>query len=362
MKFELDPPSGYAGSYLDVKFTVSFDKTERAEICLFNKTSNQQINILSATCRIINGTNLIAEKTDRVSGYINIFNHDKMNSKMEKIPLIEISCNLKMINGELETMEEKTTEFYNESMSLDYEVPPFTLLIQNKEIDLDAGDPLKMKIVSDKEQKYEIAIKPNNGSSMYVFEILSKNGELCFEIPSEILSHHLNFNRTRQFVFYSIRYEGMTSTGHMNRKFIQIPELRVCFKGDLKLKPQKRTGPDGSDLSDDFVLSDRYFVHTMKEFTSLNQPVENIQSMSNMPRLLHEAFALQQLEKQPMIENQNILKKESYKEQNKYVKIKNKSFGEVSASTSSLSLNQKKTVAAQVKKSGGCGCSRKQKT
>lgn len=363
MKLELDPPSGYAGSYLDVKFTVSFDKCERAELSLYNKTFSQPLTILSANGRILNGTNLIVEKTDTATGYINIFNNDKMNDRMEKQPLIEISCSIETIDGEDKKQDEISVEFYNESMSLDRDVPPFDLQIKNTEIDLSQGEPLTLTVTSNKEQKYEIAIKSLLGTEMYMFDIIAKQGECTFSVPCEVLSHHLELKPSYQqkFVVNFVKYEGLTPTGHMNRKIIPFSNIELSFKGSVKPKPQKRNAPDGSPLNDDFILSDRYFVHTYKEFTSLGRQPENIQSITNAPRLLHEVYAIrQQSLKQDLLDNQKILKKESYKKPvNPFVKVKsitNKPFA--SQSMRKISPSQRTAITTSVKKSGGCGCSR----
>lgn len=368
MKFRLDPSSGYAGSYLDIQFVISFDQCDRAEITLLNKLNNQAINILSGNGRILNNTVLIIEKSNVANGYINIFNYDKMNYKIEKMPSIEIFCRVTRYISDEVLQEDSICEFYNESMSLDREIAPFDIQIENQEINLDINEPLKLTIISSKEEKYELALKSVIGNTMYVFEILSHKGKCSFEIPAEVLSYHLNLSKpgNKLFLLHFVKYEGITPSGHMNRKFIPLANAEIRFHGTFKLLPQDRKGPDGTDLSKDFILSDRYFVHTWKEFSSYTKRSENIQTVSNMPRLLNEVYSIRKTIKQApeTLENKRILKKESYKEMpSKFVKSsldfdRKSFFNQISHRVTTKTQPQKKIISSEIRKSGGCGCSR----
>ncbi len=54
-------------------------------------------------------------------------------------------------------------------------------------------------------------------------------------------------------------------------------------------KPQTRNGPTGKPLSLDFVLSDRYFVHTWKDYSAFGNTLNySKQRLSIATRFLHE--------------------------------------------------------------------------
>jgi len=210
----------------------------------------------------------------------------------------------------------------------------------------------------------------------------------------ELLVHDLQLNKafTKKFDIYSTRFEGIDYSGFMNRKRIRVPNTELRFViGSCMPQKQGRLDPVGRTLSQDFVLSDRYFVHTEKEFTELAAFTKMPEKrMSLFTRFIHEAQHMQvaakiekskkEMEKKDSgITKSDITKaigRESIKS-NFLRSVKDipqhrellTSLSSVYAAKSSQSrLNYKgvkiptaETFNAAPAKKGGCGCSRNKK-
>ena len=297
MKFTLDPPSGYADSYLDVKFVIEFDHADKVEVCLFNETVKQPIEILAVTHGYISdGTIAIIKHASEIEGFINIFNRDKMNSSLKNYTSIEISCKLKIYHGEQVNDYEIRRTFYNESKSLDSEVIPFDLQIHNSEINLSQNESLKLSMISSEDRLYELILKNEQGNRKCIFEVFAKKGRTDISVPSEILFSDLDISSIKRdrscFDLYWTKFEGVDYSKFMNRKLIKILDGRICLLGKKMLpKPQTRLGPV-NELSSDFVLSDRYFVHTYKDFSGFGSKSFDSVRMKRLTFFYYETLDL----------------------------------------------------------------------
>ena len=275
MKLTLDPPSGHSDSYLDVSFKVETDMSDKIEIQFFNITTNETLEILSvAQGYIFEEYTVITKNTNVVEGFINIFNKDKMNEKLKDYIRIEIKCTTKISKGDTTVEEVSTIFFYNESQSLDANIIPFDLIVDNANLDLENNVPLKMCIISNDDKKYEMAIRSSDGRSMCTFDIFAKKGKNDIYLPSEIIWHDLQIihNYNKKFQIYWAKFEGVNHMRFMNRKYIPIENTNITFNArTMKPKPQTRLGPTGIDLPQDFILSHRYFVHTWKDYSAFGE-------------------------------------------------------------------------------------------
>ena len=78
MRFSLNPPCGYSGTYLDIQFNVEFDQSDKAEIRLINKTSGDNLDILAVSKGYIRNEKIaIIDNSYAMDGYFNLFNKDK---------------------------------------------------------------------------------------------------------------------------------------------------------------------------------------------------------------------------------------------------------------------------------------------
>jgi hypothetical protein len=189
LKFILDPPSGHAESYLDVRFVASFEKVDKAEVRIFNQLANQPLEILAVSYGyIVDEKVAVIKNAASIEGFINIFNRDKMNSAFTQHVSIDIRCEVTLYKGNTKEVEESTVTFYNESKSLDCEVIPFDVQINNPEIDLSRNEPLRLTFVCDSAKHFEMSIRPTQGERACVFEVDTRPGHTNISVPSEMIA------------------------------------------------------------------------------------------------------------------------------------------------------------------------------
>jgi len=394
MNFSIDPPSGHASSYMDIKFSLDFDKADKVVIKLHNKATSEDIHILGVMSgHILNETEAVSKNTNSIEGFFNVFNRDKMNDKLADFVAVDIQCQATFYRGEAKTKQSRTVTFYNESKSLDGSVVPFDLVVENPNIDIKHNIPLKLQIVCSAEKKYELAIRSVSGEHNYQFEVVTKKGRLDLVIPSELLFFNLGIKRNpiNRFGIYYVKLEGVDLSGFRNRKFIPISNTNLKFNS-LSVMPeiQQRQDPVGRDLSDDFVISDRYFVHTFREFSGYGGRLSHSnRKLLNMSRFLFEAQHMNQKSSEPkklraagkQDATKNVRKemRRSSLESNYQNRFGGKDSSEKLLSTVSSSYARKysttkrdlaepesrktgrqvKVFGRPAKKSGGCGCARK---
>ena len=266
MNFTLNPPSGHADSYVDIQFVIETDQAVNARVSFFNETTNDDISIIGVNSGYITENVAVFNESKSMVGFIDLFPNDKMNSGLSNKDQISIKCTIE-INGKMEIMN---AVFYNESQSLDAGVIPFDITLPKKDINISNHENLEMKISSNSEKLFELCIRSDeNINNWCCFTVMARNGVTSVKIPSEIIYSDLNMssNKTRTFGLYYIKPEGITYSRFMNRKFVKILDITFTFDS-FTLLPVSRFGPVG-ELDSNFILSDRYFVHTFKDFTSL---------------------------------------------------------------------------------------------
>lgn len=278
MQLSLNPPSGHDNSYYDVAFIIQLNNDERgdnAKISLWNTTINQQLNIIASDCgTVVNEQYIICKKTPTViTGYINLFNEDKLNVQLEKHVNINIKC---VIEYESRTIEE-TIPFYNESYSSDRKVLPFFVDIPRK-YHLDSGDDFIIDLITQEETSINFQLHCVDNNRSFDFHVFSKNGKLSIHIPPEIIAYELfNLKQSdKNISLYYMKRHGVNYFNSVNRKKIPIPNCSTMVYGKLSLKPQTRNNPIGEILSyDDFPPSDRYFVPVNKDYSYIKLPKIN---------------------------------------------------------------------------------------
>ena len=291
IEFSLDPPSGHSNSCLDVQFKLVVEGAQKIELEIFNDSSGQQLEILSVSeGYILHETQAICHLS-RLSGYVNIFNKDKMNDEFEEYTSVIIRCKAVIEYKEKIETKELSVEFFNESKSLDANIIPFDLMIDNPELDIKNNVPLSMHIVCDSEAKFELAIRSTDAKNECTFEVVAKKGRTDFVLPSEVIFADLNYSTHwhKKYQVYWVKFEGIDYMKFMNRKYIPIPESRITLNSNkITPLPQERQGPLG-DLSEDFILCNKYFVHTWKNYTSLGaqSQLTEVDSIKRR-RFLHE--------------------------------------------------------------------------
>ncbi len=393
IEFNIDPPSGHAESCLDIQFTIKFNKSNRAEIQIFNDTSGEQIEIISVSKGVIHKeTTIVVKNSNSVEGFVNLFNKDKMNFNLSGLAHVTLRCVVTTENS----VEEDTFVFYNESQSLDASVIPFDLILDSNEINLERNEPLRMHLVCDSESKFELAVKSLDDSQHIChFEIVAKPGRTDFILPSEIIwsdtEYHKYYNK--KFQLFWVKFEGITHMKFLNRKYIPITETNLSFIG-RKMKPQaqNRKGPTGENLSPDFILSHRYFVPTWRDYTAFGSVAVNNRTASeqnvNRIRFLHEMQSLEVKELHSVETMSEHNREEITKKRQEIAEIM-KTKAEVQADPRQRMLinayrkvytkstpaartdksftrhapvrksPQIQSMSAPAKKPGGCGCSRK---
>lgn len=303
IEFNIDPPSGHAESCLDIQFTVKFDRSDRAEIEIFNDTSGEKLEILSVSKGVIQReTTIVVKKSNSVEGFFNLFNKDKMNFNLAGLTQVNLRCTVKTDFA----VEEETFVFYNESQSLDSTIIPFDLILDNNEINLDRNEPIRMHLVCDSESKFELAIKSLDDSQHIChFEIVAKPGRTDFILPSEVFWSDVEYHKyyNKKFQIFWVKFEGITHMKFLNRKYIPIAESNLSFIGKkMTPQPQDRIGPTGSILPADFILSHRYFVPTWRDYTAFGSLAftNKIASEQNVNRIrfLHEIQSLEMRDNQ----------------------------------------------------------------
>lgn len=380
MNFQLDPPSGYADSYLDIKFTVKFEYADRVEILLINETTHSNIEILGMTNGyIINEIKGVVDNNIFAEGFINIFNKDKMNKKLESYTSVSIKCKVKFYRGNNITEEMETIDFYNQSKSLDSSIVPFDINIINSVVDIRKNQPLKIQITCDSVQHYELCIKNENSPYSFTFEVYTRKGIIEISIPVAILWYDLKLYRvkTSNFFIYWVKFEGLDYSKYINRKYISINNSKIAFlyQDKFKIMPQSRFGPI-EKLNKDFVLSDKYFVHTAKKYSGFGSIHENIgyRRLSYITRFFHESQSIQKIDnsiksfnithRDKILESKQAIRSQEIREDRRNV-IQSfpvppqKEFLESSFHLYSKT-NTQSTVSHTTRESkGGCGCSRK---
>ncbi len=379
INFNLTPSSGYADSYWDIKFTVEFDMADLSIVKIFNKTINEDIDILGVSSGYIkNEKTAIDKNVNQIEGYINIFNKDKMNKKFINFLSVDIECVVEMHRGSNVSEEKQTLVFYNEGKSLDASVIPFDLVIDNTNIDIKNNIPLRMHVICESEKLIELCIRSETGDVECPFDVFAKKGRTDVVLPSEVIFHDLDFNKNslRKFNIYYIKHEGIDLSGFVNRKYISIHNSRIELNSRLLTpEPQTRIGPTSINLSNDFVLSDRYFVHTYKEYTSYSgRLMHSKEKMTNLTRFMHESQHMMAIsEKKKKVKKLDVDKEKQIRKE-----IRRQSFRDEFSKKEAFKFSEnplltklhksyskkinKSTIDVtkkSVRKSGGCGCSRK---
>lgn len=374
IEFSLNPPSGFADSCLDIEFSVLTERADIINVELFNETTKEQIEFLSVNRGFISNSNVVtAKNTDRVSGFINLFNKDRMHKKLIGHTKVDIKCKVATRRGDKSTVEEIITCFYNESQSLDAGLIPFDLIIDNPDIDVKNNIPLNMHMVCDSEKKFELAVKSLDGDEVHTFEVVTRKGMTDFSLPSEMLWYdlHLSKNRKNKFQIYWVKFEGVDYMNFMNRHYIPIEGTRITFNSDkMKPKSQKRNGPH-MVLPNDFVISHRYFVHTWKEYTAFgdksgpsnNALIHEVQDIKSLNKPKKVAKTLDIVEsKQPKSKAQPQPKQLVNMSQKNLLNAYSASFSKhrpVLGADRHYVKTFKTPLPKQGLKKGGCGCSRK---
>jgi len=276
MHISLNPPSGLDNSYFDVEFTINFDnslKHKPTKIKLFNEI--QQLNILATNNCVIRNNEIVCDKTPSIlSGYINLFNDDKMNQKLSTYVKMAIKCTV----DDLTTKETFTSDtvFYNESFSVDQQILPFSLKVPEE---TDFTEDILITITTDKEMKLHLQLE--SAHKEFDFHVVTKNGTTDIKIPREMIFHEIITDESEKISFNYLKESGITPFNTVNRKKIKIPNCTTkVVSTNLVLNPQTRKGPLGNDLDEtEFILSDRYFVPVIKDYTNLKTPVKNIKTI-----------------------------------------------------------------------------------
>lgn len=369
MNFSLTPPSGYSDSYYDVQFTVEFDKCDTANIFIRNITTREETKILGVTNGVIQNECVISvQNSNKVTGYMNLFNDDKMNSRLHEFDWVDIHCRVETtIDSNLKT-EERVVRFYNEGLSLDSGILPFDVILR-KPLDIINKSPLSLVFVCNSEKKVEFCIRRESSvNPNWHFEAILRKGQTQVDIPVEILFHELEGAvNSGPFILYYVQFEGFDYSGFINRKYIPVHNISIKFNSRLMpIKGQLRKGPDGSDLSEEFVLSPDYFVHTHKSFIDLpEQPKEH---MSNMSRFLFEALDMRERTMSLTVSSQHVGSETAITETLQQEAFKKGSIGIpppvlkpylTAFAVAAPQPSMMPFTTAPAPKKSGCGCSRK---
>jgi len=377
MNFQLDPPSGYSDSYLDIRFIVKFDYADKAEVKLFNEITKSEIEILGISSGyILEETTAVAEESVYIEGFINIFNKDKMNNLLSRHVSVPIKCELTLHKNGNTITESNTVEFYNQSQSIDGNVIPFDIEIINSSVNIDKCDPLKLQITCDSEQHYELCLKQKNSPVKLTFEVQVKRGLTEIEIPAAVLYHDLGLNKTpvREFFMYWVKFEGIDYGKYINRQNILINNSKISIKSTKTFMslPQSRMGPT-SLLNEEFVVSSRYLVHTHKRYSGLS-PETDLKRMNYVTRFFHEAqnmnmvdesvslFVNKKNKDNPMLETKKAIHSQAMQDYSSrlirsFPTPQQKKF--LDATLSHPNIPEKAQTMQAPNKDGGCGCSRK---
>jgi len=138
--------------------------------------------------------------------------------------------------------------------------------------------------------------------------------------------------------------------------------------------PQSRIGPV-SRLTDDFVLSDKYFVHTAKKYSGFGSINENLgyRRLSYITRFFHESQSLRKVnesaksfsitQQDKILEAKQAIRSQEIKEDHRkpiksFPVPPQKDFLASSFNLHSKSSSQIPERSTSHSKKGGCGCSR----
>lgn len=272
MHFSLDPSSGFADSYLDVEFSIIVPEHPKTVIHIHNEISGDQLQILGTSFGyILDGNNLVLKNKASTTGHVNIFNYDKMNKKFLAYRSVTLKCVAEFYDQEDNKVgeEEDSVIFYNEMHSLDADIIPFDLIINNRTINITDNEPLVIDIISDIAKKYELCISSLDEKIRCHIEIATKKGKTTVGIPAEFLYYDLGLlnNKNKKFKFFYVKHQGTTMSRMANKRYlpIQDSELKFQISGEITPVPQSRRGPTGKLLNDQFVISDRYLVMCPRE-------------------------------------------------------------------------------------------------
>ncbi len=303
MEFRLNPPSGYADSYLDIEFIVEFTGSDKVMISLFNETSSEHLDILGVNNGyVLDGNNAVCKNCSKISGHINIFNDDKMNRKFRTHNSVVIRCEIhREINDKIHK-EDQIIEFYNEAESLDAAIVPFDITIQNSEVDVENNKPLVVDVVSESFRNFELCIKSTDDVVSCSFEISAKKGKTTIHVPAEYMYYDLDLkrNKRKKFQIYYAKYQGVNFSRLANRKYILISKL-VEFKvgKGLTSQPQTCLGPTNQNLNNNFMVSDRYLVPCPKRYSGLTQKTSfGLPKLMDLTMLLYESQDLRQISRE----------------------------------------------------------------
>ncbi|MHA2279306.1 MAG: hypothetical protein ACXAC5_00235 [Promethearchaeota archaeon] len=306
MYLKLDPSSGFADSYFDIEFVVTFERTAKSVVTLYNDTSQEHLDIVGVSLGYIQeGNQAVIKGENQLRGHFNIFNDDKMNKKFALYSSVNIRCQVNHFNEDDESIgtEEETLIFYNESHSLDAEIIPFDLVVYDRVIDVENNEPLKIDIISGLPKKYELCIQSADFKSSCHIEISALKGRTTIEIPAALLAYDLELHThgRKEFYIYYVKFQGTNLSRLANRKYYRIEntELTFTYKKGLSLKPQSRLDPAGRLFSRKFVVSDRYLVLCPREYSGFARKSEfSPEKLMDLTMLVHEGQHMENLAKE----------------------------------------------------------------
>lgn len=340
MNISINPLSGHDNSYYDINFNIILDN-KNSRISILNTTNNSLLEILSTDSGQIKNETFIYADSQYISGYFNLFNKDKLNKMFANY----IKITLKFIIEDLDsnTTHEELIDFYNESKSADSDIMPFDIILKKNNINVTTED-LQFVISCNTENKFELCIQDSSQINKCTFEVIAKKGKTEVLIPGNVLFSDLLLNKSSDtFNMYWVRYEGYDYNKFQNRKYLKINKLNISLSHSQDLIPQNRNGPLG-ELDKDFILSDKYFVHTHKDFSAFAAKEINNVRMKKMSVFFLESF--------PMVKD-NVNTKVKTVKNNNIIMPKDNFFQAVlSSKKDSVNINQAQKV--------GCSsCSRK---
>lgn len=293
MLVEITPTSGVDNSYFDIKFAVHLNESKsNFKLYFLNKSNNTRLEMLATSSGYIDSNGIIfSPPCNKIEGFFNLFNDDKMNVELEQYFKIELECIIESDSG----TEKSVVFFYNESFSSDKQILPFSITLKNNIIDLSSDEPLSFNITADGEKSIHLVIGTTIGNIAYDFFVYTTKGTLIINIPLEVLHHELSLYKTydKKFQLYYMKKHGVSYTNIVNEKKIPLENTDITFVNHLQLFAQTRFDPLGKELSyEHFLPSDRYFVPTPKDFTFYSRiKIDNIRS-SYSSRFKNEILSL----------------------------------------------------------------------
>lgn len=292
----IDPPSGLADSYFDLKFRVMLDVlADMVTARVYNETSGEQLDFLAVhSGYMIDNKTAVFEHVRSVEAFFNLFNDDRFNRKFSRQPMVNLRVDLEIEKGGGKITTSHQATFYNEAESLDAGIIPVDVMIERKEIDLAEYEPLHLKVICGRERLFEFVIQSPNEKEL-TFTVRAKPGVTDIDIPAAVLYHDLGLRSTPNEVLCSLFYikrQGITSSRFMARRYIPVANCDFTIRHPKVLMPiaQECICPSGSPLNHDFILSDRYFVPTLKPASAFRIYDDTIPSRTlKLVMHLHEA-------------------------------------------------------------------------